>query len=252
MSYTFENLSPLDFEKLGVDLLQKHLKQSLIETFKPGKDWGIDGRYVDNSNQTTIIQFKHYKNFQDLKSNLKKESKKISKKQELQKSIQYILVTSIGLSPYNKQTIREIIPCIKRDQDIYGQDELNNLLRQYPDIVKSHFKLWLNNTTVLERIYNNDICNQTKFEIETIEKKSKLYVENRNIQEVEDVLKENHFCIISGVPGVGKTTLARMLILKYLSSEYELIVISRDIKEAFRTFSREKKILYYCLFKKNL
>ncbi|MDE0118668.1 MAG: restriction endonuclease [Bdellovibrionales bacterium] len=75
MSYTFENLSPLDFEKLGVDLLQKHLEQPLIETFKPGKDWGIDGRFINGLGQTTIIQFKHYKNFQDLKSNLKKYQK---------------------------------------------------------------------------------------------------------------------------------------------------------------------------------
>ena len=102
MSYTFENLSPLDFERLGVDLLQKHLKQSLIETFKPGKDWGIDGKFINNSNQVTIIQFKHYKNFQDLKSILKKETKKISEKQKLQKPIQYILATSLGLSLSNK------------------------------------------------------------------------------------------------------------------------------------------------------
>ena len=97
----------------------------------------------------------------------------------------------------------------------------------------------------MERIYNSDIYNQTKFEIESIKKKSRLYIENRNIQEVKKVLKENHFCIISGALGVGKTTLARMLILKYLSRKYELIVISRDIGEAFKTFSREKKILYY-------
>ena len=36
-----------------------------------------------------------------------------------------------------------------------------------------------------------------------------------------------------------------MLILKYLSREYELIVISRDIKEAFKVYSPQKRILFY-------
>ena len=254
MSYNFENLSPVDFENLGVDLLQKHLNQSLIESFTPGKDGGVDARYVTDKGKTIIIQFKHYKNFQDLKSNLKKELEKIEKifsssDKKTKPVNEYILVTSVGLTPGNKQTIRQMIPYLNKDQSIYGRNELNNLLRQYPEVTKTHFKLWLNSTAVLEKIFdktiNKDIYNQSDFEIDDIQKKLKLYVENGNIGRVEKKLKDNNYCIISGVPGVGKTTLAQMLILSYLYREYEIYVISRDIKEAFRIYSPNKKILYY-------
>ena len=39
--------------------------------------------------------------------------------------------------------------------------------------------------------------------------------------------------IISGIPGIGKTTLAKMLVLHYLRSDYEFIDVSYDINEAY-------------------
>ncbi len=55
MSYTFDNLSPLDFESLMVDLLQKHLDIPHIESFKLGKDQGIDARFYEKSGEQHII-----------------------------------------------------------------------------------------------------------------------------------------------------------------------------------------------------
>ncbi len=248
MSYNFENLSPLDFEKLGINLLEKHLEIPLIEMFKVGRDWTIDGRFIDSSEITNIIQCKHYKKFSNLKQALKHETKRIKslcEQKKLPDLFKYILITSLGLTPKNKKEIRECIPYLEKDQDIYGRDELNSLIEQYPEIEKKHFKLWINSTNVLQLILNQDIHNQTNFQKDSIIRKIKLYVETGNINLAEKILEENNFCIISGVPGVGKTTLAEMLILKYLSRKYELIVISRDIKEALKVYSPKKRILFY-------
>ena len=248
MSYNFENLSPLDFEEIVIDLLKEHLNISLIETFKEGKDWGIDGRFTDSTELKNIIQCKHYKNFSNLKKTLKEESKKIEnlcKEQKLPTTFKYILATSLGLSPKNKKEIKEIIPFIKEEQDIYGRDELNSLIKEYPTVEKNHFKLWINSTNVLESILNQGVYSSTNFQKDSIERKTKLYVKTGNINSAEKILEDNNFCIISGAPGVGKTTLAEMLILKYLSRDYKLIVISRDIKEALKVYSPQKKILFY-------
>ena len=246
MSYNFENLSPLDFEKLSIDLLQEHFKVPLIETFKPGKDYGIDGRFIKNNGIEIIIQCKHYKNFSDLKANLKKENEKIENlKDKTQTLFNYILVTSLGLTPNNKDTIRDIIPYINNTANIFGRDELNSLFKKFPEVEKRHFKLWINSSAVLEKFLNNDVYNRSSFEIISIKKKMKLYVETENLKLVYEKLKENNFCIISGIPGVGKTTLAEMLILEYLRQGYDLIVISRDMTEALKTYSPKKKIVFY-------
>ena len=245
MSYNFENLSPIEFEELSIDLLQKYFSVPRIETFAPGKDWGIDGRFIDDSGKQNVIQCKHYKKLSDLKSNLIKEVKKIQEKNKIKNPFNYILVTSLKLTPQNKEEIKKIIPFLNREEDIFSGDDLNNLLKRYPGVEKTHFKLWLKSSSVLEKIFNNDIFTRSEFERKSIEKKMRLYVETESLESVYKKLEQNNFCIISGTPGVGKTTLAEMLILRYLLKQYEVISISRDMKEVLKTYSPNKRILFY-------
>jgi len=100
--YDFKTLSPIDFEILIRDLLQKELKISL-ESFKAGRDEGIDLRFcADNSNHL-IVQCKHYaeSGFKQLLRDLKKELGKVKKLNPKR----YVFVTSVGLSPGNKDKI---------------------------------------------------------------------------------------------------------------------------------------------------
>ncbi|MEA3487016.1 MAG: hypothetical protein U9R20_05095 [Thermodesulfobacteriota bacterium] len=50
-SYDFRSLSPIDFEGLVRDLLQEELALTL-ESFKPGKDLGIDFRFTIDKDNT--------------------------------------------------------------------------------------------------------------------------------------------------------------------------------------------------------
>jgi hypothetical protein len=58
-SYDFKQLSHHDFEELTRDLLQKEWRIRL-ESFKSGRDEGIDLRYSTNKKADLIVQCKHF------------------------------------------------------------------------------------------------------------------------------------------------------------------------------------------------
>jgi hypothetical protein len=102
-NYDFKTLSSHDFENCVRDLLQSELGVRL-ETFKSGRDGGIDLRYSRDQHHTLIAQCKHYAEsgyealYRDLK-NLELP-KVVALKPE-----RYVLATSVGLSPLNKDKI---------------------------------------------------------------------------------------------------------------------------------------------------
>jgi hypothetical protein len=147
--YDFKQLSPADFEDLSRDLLQKHWDIRL-ESFKTGKDKGIDLRYAQLRKCAWIIQCKHYvgstvaKLISDLAT---KELPKIN----LLAPKRYLLVTSLPLNPQDKEKIATALdPHIQKPEDIVGAEDLNNLLGLFPLVEQQHFKLWLSSTAVLD------------------------------------------------------------------------------------------------------
>lgn len=240
-SYNFINLSSYDFEILTKDLLEKHLSLPL-ENFKMGRDDGIDLRYF-RIDMNTVIQCKHYANskFSNLIQSLKNELPKLKNL----KPTRYIVVTSLGLTPKNKSDIKKLLePYIVNYDDIYDSEALNSLLRTYPEIEKKHFKLWLSSTAVLDRILHNSILNNSEITKDNIIKNVQVYVESNNFFDALNILNEYHYCIISGNPGIGKTTLAKILSYKFIESDYEFISIS-NIKDAFKILTPEKKQVFY-------
>ncbi|MCQ2036179.1 hypothetical protein [Stutzerimonas kunmingensis] len=61
-------------------------------------------------------------------------------------------------------------------------------------------------------------------------------------------LKEKHHCIIAGNPGIGKTTLAKILLCHYAQEGFEPLVVNNDIGDAWALISkgqdRKMAILY--------
>ena len=60
-----------------------------------------------------------------------------------------------------------------------------------------------------------------------------------------DILEHNRVLIISGAPGVGKTTLANMVLYAHLERGWEPIVIRRDIAEGQKLFQRGRSQIFY-------
>lgn len=115
----------------------------------------------------------------------------------------------------------------------------------YPEVERQHFKLWLTSTAILEKIINNGLFNQTQILIEKIQKTAALYVQNSSFYDALDLLKAHKYCIISGNPGIGKTFLAQILLLQYISKGYQPVVIRSNISEAFDMLKASTKQVFY-------
>jgi Restriction endonuclease len=242
--YNFISLSSQDFEELVRDLLQAEWNIAL-EAFKSGRDQGIDLRYSPADGGQVIIQCKHYagSGFSKLLSHLAStELKKI----ERLRPARYIVVTSVALSPGNKdEIVRALHPFVINVNDVVGAGDLEGLLSRHPAVERANFKLWLTSTSVIERVLHNaEICH-TEFEIARIQRKVPLFVQSDAFPRAMRLLDESRVAVISGAPGIGKSTLAEMLLYTHLEQGYEPVVIQADIAEGKKFFRPDARRIFY-------
>lgn len=240
MNYDFRNLSSADFEDLVRDLIGKE-EGLRFEAFCAGPDGGIDGRHAQASGNV-ILQAKHYEGspFSKLTAAMKRERLSIDKLAHTR----YILATSCKLTPLGKGKLAPLIgPSLKSEADIFGPEDINGLLRKYPDILKSHIKLWLSGAGVLERVVRAAAHTFAAFTQEDIEQKVRVYASNPSFDESLATLEKHRLLIISGPPGVGKTTLAEMLCYTFLSEQWELVPI-RSLEDGFAAITDSKKQVF--------
>lgn len=217
LNYDFRNLlSAYEFECFSRDLINAHERLDL-SNFAEGKDGGVDLRYSHGKDKSVIVQAKRYKNYSSLKIALEKEVDKVKRL----KPNRYIITTSVDLTPANKHFIIELFrPYIRSEHDIWSKQDLNKYLALHTDVEQRYYKLWLASTNVLNNILNKNIVNWTGFEKEEIQNTIKTYVMNGSFDDAMKKLIENRYVVISGEPGIGKTTLARILIVNLLSDKF--------------------------------
>jgi hypothetical protein len=241
----FDSLSPQDFEDLTRDLLQAEWGVA-IEAFRTGRDSGIDLRYSLGPDSATIVQCKHYaqSGFRKLLTHLR--DVELPKLRHLAPS-RYVVVTSVRLTPANKTAIAAAMsPYVGNPaSDVIGGDDVEGLLSRHPRIEQANFKLWLTSTTVLENVLHNAERCRTDFEIERVQRKLPLFVQSESFRTAGEMLEANRVLIISGPPGIGKTTLAEMLLYTHLDMGYEPVVIESEVKEGRKLFKKTDKQLFY-------
>lgn len=241
--YTFETLSPYDLEILARDLLQSELGVRL-ENFAHGRDRGIDLRFAADRANTIIVQCKHYarSSWADLRRSLQADVPKI---QALAPQ-RYMVVTSLPLTPDRKEWICQAFePYCRGPGDVLGAEDLNNLLGRHPDVERRHHKLWLTSVALLERILNSDVFSDQHSELEHIRHRISRFVSNPSVSRALDILSTHHFCVVTGVPGIGKTTLAEMIVIDHLERGFECFRIWDDIGDARKVFGIGKSQLFY-------
>lgn len=242
MKYNLDVLNDKEFEDLCKDLLDAYYKVD-FQLFKAGKDGGIDLLYGGPEGNEIVVQVKHYlgSGFAQLKQKLVKyELDNIKAMVPLPK--RYVLATSLPLSPQQSAEIKDMLsPFVRSTDDIFGRSRLESILSKNPQIEEKFFKLWLTSTNVMRRILNNAVVNNSDFHREQILYKTKRYVVNDDFSHAVDRLKSNKFLIITGLPGVGKTTLAYMLICERLAAGCELIFSDGSISEVEGLLSPDPK-----------
>lgn len=243
--YSFASLSSQDFEELVRDLLQAEWNVPL-EAFKSGRDSGIDLRYATARGSDTIIQCKHFagSGYNKLLSHLR--TSELPKVQKLNPA-RYLVVTSVGLSPANKdEIVKALAPFVLNANDVVGAGDIEGLLSRHQNVERANFKLWLTSISVLERVMHNAEHCQTDFGVERIRRKLPLFVQSDAFPRATQLLEKTRIAIVSGAPGIGKTTLAEMLLYEHLDRGFEPIVIQAEIAEGKKLFRpKEKQIFYY-------
>ncbi len=241
-NYDLENLlSPLDFEHLMNDIISRDLNIKLI-SFGEGVDAGIDLRYSKNQDSTIVVQCKRNKYI--AKNVLELEEDKIRKINPTS----YYLALSCDITPAKMDQIKSIFrEWMVGDENIYTRSRINDLLDKYPDIHRKNYKLWLNSATMLGSIVNHHLYDRSKALIQDIKKSIKYYVKNPSFNGAIDILNKHRFVIISGIPGIGKTTLAKLLLWEYLQQDFEVVEI-RKVYEGEKLLIEEsdsKQVFYF-------
>lgn len=242
--YDFKPLNDKEFEILCADLLG-NAEGHRFERFKAGKDGGVDGRYFAAQGKEVILQCKHWSAtplpqlIRELENTEKPKLDKLNPHR-------YLLAVSNPLSRSDKKTIcRLLAPHIKSETDIFGKEDLNDLLKSNAQIEQRHYKLWLHSTNVLKFIQSNALLGRSAFSLEEIIRSSRRYVVTANHEAALNILEKSGVVIITGEPGVGKTTLADHLCLHYITQEFEFLKVADDLKEAESAFDPESKQVIY-------
>lgn len=154
MLHNFSTLSSAQFEYLSSDLIGRDIGVR-FEQFGVGPDGGMDGRHARGPN-LIILQAKNYvgSGFSGLMREMRNSRAAID---GLAPS-RYILSTSVSLSPDKKQKLMEVIgPYLQEPGDIYGKEDLEALLRRYPQVQEEFPALWPAGATVIKALLNSTL-----------------------------------------------------------------------------------------------
>ena len=190
-----------------------------------------------------IIQAKHYSRsgYPQLKSNCRSEAEKVRSLAPKR----YILATSVSLTPHRKTELQSIFDGVPiAPGDIWGREDLDALLDSNAEIVRRHFKLWLSSSLVLDQILKSGLYERSSAELETIRKLVPRFVQHGGVKAAEDILDGDGTLVICGPPGIGKTTLARILLWLHAKQGWQIKVID-SIDDAFGALSNKDKQLIF-------
>lgn len=236
--YNYNNLSDFEFEILCKDIMQKKLGIKLY-TFQKGRDGGIDITN-DPKRKKVIIQVKHYINskYSDLLGTLKKEIQKVKKL----KPEKYYICCAVKLTAKNKQEIYDMFSdYMESANNIMSLIDINDFLEcpENIDIIRKHYKLWLESTEILNEIFNQNIFIDCEALLYNIEEESRRFVETSCYSECLEILDKEGMLLLLGMPGTGKTVTTKMLAIYYASKGYRIRYTTNgdigDIKSAIST-----------------
>lgn len=242
----FDDLSDLDFEELIADLATA--EYSLRFRAGPrGQDAGIDVLAIDDEDRKHVIQCKHFKDSSNskLRTAAKAEARALANSEAEYAS--YRFATSRRLTHRFRSELAEILsPWVGSVDDVLGESDLISLLRKHPNVEGAHVKLWLAGIGPLKALLNAAAFERSAALLEETRSALPRYVQTTAFAEARDILREEGVCVIAGTAGVGKTTLARMLMLDGMEEGFTPYEISPGgLKDAWSLLALDEKQVFY-------
>ncbi len=242
---SFAALTDHDFELLVADLFST-AESARYEVFARGPDLGVDLRYEAEQDVWHVVQCKNYvrSTVSDLRTAARKEAKKLGKLSARPAS--YRFVTSRRLTRDNKRSLKnDLAPFIRRQADVWGEDDLELLLGKHPEVERRHIKLWMPSSTQLQSLIAASTYSRSKVLAEEVFQLLPRWVPGMAFFRARALLRDEGVCVIAGVPGIGKTTLAKMLLADAIHDGFEAVSVSSDIDEAWQVYDPAKRQAFY-------
>lgn len=215
----YANLSDVEFEYLCQDIMQEKLGVKL-HRFARGRDDGID-LTDDTALKKIIVQVKHYveSSVAQLIATLKNEAEKL----KVLSPNEYYICFSKMLSPNKVNEIYCLFSTyMSSAANVITLSEIDDFLhdRKNVEILKKHYKLWLDSTGILEDVANNGLFVDCETLLADIHREKALFVKTTAFEVALNYLENNKTIFITGNPGVGKTITSKMLVLHYVTMDY--------------------------------
>lgn len=244
--FNYNLLDDNEFELLCKDMMSKKLGEKLY-SFPRGRDGGID--ISDKEvHPKIVIQVKHFMNssVSNLLSSLRKEIPKL----EILKPENYYVFTSLGLTRSKRTEIIEMFPSYMQNlENIVTKEEIDDFLSNplNQDILTKHSNLWIQSVNILSQFQSKSLNIDSYALLGDIEQRKEYYIKTREYAKASKRIANDHILLITGNPGVGKTTICEMIVLDYLKDDYRVIYASTNdlssVKESMLQSNDSKQII---------
>lgn len=213
-------LSPADFENLSADVLTVSLGVR-FERFGEGQDGGVDCQYCQPPGEGDELWIGQAKRYSDVNSLFRVMPAERGKMEKLPRQpARYFLVTSCSLLPQHKEKLVSIMsPYIKATGDIYGEEDIEAILKQNRSLYARHHRLWLHSIEQLKQEVYAASFTRSASALEHIHDQARNFVHHPQVVEIESKLAAHHACLVVGDPGSGKTTTVAEIALKHYLAE---------------------------------